>query len=163
MKYNFYKTLILPSPKGICQWNKSISLEITRKKKQLFFDERWEILVRQDQKWKIKINTATTTIIYAVNQVIKLIITNENFIIILPLDLKFYLDTSFNNLLEGSSLNSYIVCICDKEKTLVPKASSSTQLKRVAQSMLAAETLALTDACDAAFYISSGINDIFMI
>ena len=94
--------------------------------------------------------------------------TNENHIIILRLDLKsiqirFYLDTSFNNLLDGSSLDSSIVCICGKEKTLVPTASSSTQLKKVAQSMLAAETLALTDACDAAFYISSSINDISMI
>ena len=45
-----------------------------------------------------------------------------------------------------------------KKKNLVPIAWRSTQLNGVARPMLAAETLALTDACDIAFNISSVIN-----
>ena len=85
-----------------------------------------------------KIKIATNAIIYAVSKVIKFILTNENHIIILSLDLKsiqirFYVDTSLNNLIYEGSLYNYILSICDKEKTLGPIASSSTQLKRVTQ------------------------------
>lgn len=76
------------------------------------------------------------------------------------LHLKLYSDASFNNLPDGGSQGGYIIFLCDKFSKSVPLAWNSTRLKRVTRSILAAETLALTDGCDTAFFIANLITDI---
>ena len=112
-----------------------------------------------------KVKTATTSDIHSVNKVIKFIKTTPSHITIPPLDLEsiqihLYSDASFNNLPDGGSQGGYIIFLCDKYRNSVPITWSSTRLKRVTRSTLAAETLALTDGCDAAFYIVNLLNDI---
>lgn len=93
-------------------------LEISRKKKKLFSEEHykklagflvWQVqeLVSMSVNWALKSKQQTTNL-YAINKVLKFIITNESHIIIPSLDLNSIqihldLDTSFNVLPDGGS------------------------------------------------------------
>ena len=69
--------------------------------------------------------------------------------------IKLFLDASFNNLQNGESQGGFLVFLSGKFNNIVPITWSSTKLKRVARSTLAAETLALSDGCDMSFFIAS--------
>ena len=79
------------------------------------------------------------------------------------LQLLLYSDASFNNLPDGGSQGGYIVFLCDKFSNSALIAWNSTRLKRVTRSILAAETLALTDGCDIAFFIANLITDTLQV
>ena len=70
---------------------------------------------------------------------------------------------SFNNLPDGGSQGGYIVFLCNKFSNSAPIAWNSTRLKRVTRSTIPAETLALTDGCDTAFFIANLITDTLQI
>ena len=76
------------------------------------------------------------------------------------LQLLLYSDASFNNLPDKDSQGGYPVFLCDKFSNSAPIAWNSTRLKRATISTLAAETLALTDRCNTAFFIENLITDI---
>ena len=76
------------------------------------------------------------------------------------LHLLLYSDASFNNLPDGGSQGGYIVFLCNKFSNSASIAWNLTRLKHVTRSTLAAETLALTDRCDAAFFIANLVTDI---
>ena len=64
------------------------------------------------------------------------------------------MDASFNNLQNGESQGGFPVFLSDKFNNIAPIAWSSTKLKCVARSTLAAETLTLSDGCDMSFIAS---------
>ena len=107
-----------------------------------------------------RIKDATISDLIAANKTIKFIQNTPTYILVPKLHLeslyiKLFADASFNNLHNGGSQGGFIVFICDKFNKITPIAWSSTKLKRVARSTLAAETLALTDGCDMSFFIAS--------
>lgn len=111
------------------------------------------------------VKNATTADIHTINKVIKLIKTSPSFITIPILDLssaeiQLFSDASFNNLPDGGSQGGHILFLCDKYRNSLPIAWSSTRTKRVTRSTLAAETLALTDGCDTAYFIANLISSI---
>ena len=71
------------------------------------------------------------------------------------LNIKLYSDASFNNLPNGGSQGGFIILLSDKYNNVAPIAWSSTKLKRVARSTIAAETLALSDGCDTSYFVAS--------
>ena len=52
------------------------------------------------------------------------------------------------------------VFLCDKNNNCSPLAWVSTKIKRVVRSTLAAETIALNDACDNTVYLAKLITDL---
>ena len=64
------------------------------------------------------------------------------------------MDANFNNLQNGESQGGFPVFLSDKFNNIAPIAWSSTNLKCVARSTLAAETLTLSDGCDMLFIAS---------
>ena len=69
--------------------------------------------------------------------------------------IKLFLDASLKNLQNGGSHGDFLVLLSDKFNNIAPITWSSIKLKRVAQSTLVAETLALSDGCDMSFFIAS--------
>ena len=65
------------------------------------------------------------------------------------------MDASLKNLLNGGSHGDFLVLLSDKFNNIAPITWSSIKLKRVAQSTLVAETLALSHGCDMSFFIAS--------
>ena len=70
------------------------------------------------------------------------------------------MDASFNNLPNTRSQGGFLVYLSDKFSYIAPIAWSSTNLKHVAQSTLAAETLALLDGCDMPLFTASFAKEI---
>ena len=70
-----------------------------------------------------------------------------------------YSDASYGNLSDGSSQGGHIIFLCDSEGKCVPITWSSTKIKRIARSTLATECLALQDATDAAYLVSSLLSE----
>ena len=68
--------------------------------------------------------------------------------------LRVYSDASFNNLPDGSSKEGFLVLISDSSNKCSPISWPSNCIKGVVRSTLAAETLALNDGCDTAFFAS---------
>ena len=66
--------------------------------------------------------------------------------------LRVYSDASFNNLPDGGSQEGFLVLISDSSNKCSPISWASNRIKRVVRSTLAAETLALNDGCDTAFF-----------
>ena len=62
-----------------------------------------------------------------------------------------YSDASMANRMDGNSQIGYIIFLCDVHNNCAPVAWSSKKSRRVARSTIAAETMAATDALDAAF------------
>ena len=70
-----------------------------------------------------------------------------------------YSDASYGNLPDGSSQGGHIIFLCDTEGKCAPITWSSTKIKRIARSTLATECLALQEATDAAYLISSLLSE----
>ena len=106
------------------------------------------------------VSNATVADILFINKVIKLIKSTPSSISIPKLDLRslsitVFADASFNNLRDGGSQGGYIIFLNDNNKSVVPLSRNSTRLWRVAHSTLAAETLAMSTACDSAIFLSN--------
>ena len=71
-----------------------------------------------------------------------------------------YSDASYGNLPDGSSQGGYIVFLCDEKGVCVPITWSSTKIRRIVRSTLAAECLALQDAADTGILISSLFSEL---
>ena len=115
-----------------------------------------------------RVKNAAIADIFTINKVIKFIKPTPSYITIPvknleSLQLLLYSDASFNNLPDRGSHGGYIVFLCDKFSNSAPIAWNLTRLKHVTRSTVAAETLALTDRCDAAFFIANLITDILKI
>ena len=115
-----------------------------------------------------RVKNVTITDIFTINKVIKFIMSTPSQITIPvmnlgSLQLLLYSNASFNNLPEGASKGGYIVFLGNKFSNSAPIAWNSTRLKRFTRSTLAAETLALTDSCDTAFFSANLITDIMQI
>lgn len=107
-----------------------------------------------------KLQNATIADIKDANKVVILVKNNPSFINFPRLNpnnvkVTVYSDASFNNVDNGYSQGGFIVFLSDNSKLMCPVAWKSNKLRRVARSTLAAETLALTDGCDAAFLITN--------
>lgn len=77
------------------------------------------------------------------------------------LTLLAYSDAAYANLPDSHSQGAYIIFMSDGEHSC-PISWASHKLKRVVRSTLAAESLALLEACDAAFYIASLVSPIIL-
>ena len=72
-----------------------------------------------------------------------------------------YHDASYANLHDGGSQGSYIILLTDNNyKKFAPISWQSKRIKRVVKSTLAAETLSLVEAAEAAFWIQNLYNEI---
>ena len=76
------------------------------------------------------------------------------------IEMKVFADASFNNLPNGGSQGGHIIFICDKNNNSCPLSWSSTKIKRVVRSTLAAEAIALNNACDNAMYLSNLVKNL---
>ena len=70
-----------------------------------------------------------------------------------------YSDASYCNLPDGSSQGGHIIFLCDAYGVMVPITWSSTKIRRIARSVLAAECLALQDAADSAVLIAGLLSE----
>ncbi|CAL4194516.1 unnamed protein product [Meganyctiphanes norvegica] len=70
-----------------------------------------------------------------------------------------YSDASYGNLPNGSSQGGHIIFLYDSHGKCTPISWSSTKIRRIARSTLAAECLALQDAADSAILISSFLSE----
>ena len=107
---------------------------------------------------------STVESILQVNKLIKHIKATPSSILYPTLNLNevkivVYADASYRNLTNGASQGAFVIFLAD-EKRCCPIYWSSTRIKRVVKSTLAAETLALADACDTAFMLSKVIGEI---
>ena len=75
------------------------------------------------------------------------------------LSIVVYSDASYRNLESGASQGAYIVFLSDGE-SCCPLTWSSARVKRVVKSTIAAETLALSEGCDAAFMMSRLVSEV---
>ena len=69
------------------------------------------------------------------------------------LRLEVFSDSSFNNLPNSGSQGGHCILLCDGNDMAAPIQWKSRRIRRVVKSTLAAETLALEDATDNAYYI----------
>lgn len=77
------------------------------------------------------------------------------------LNLKVYSDASYCNLSDGvSSGGGHIVFLCGENGLCCPISWSSTKIRRVVRSTIAAETLAMGEATDSCFYIAAILAEI---
>ena len=72
-----------------------------------------------------------------------------------------YSDATHASLPDGSSQGAYVLFLKGDNDHLVPISWQSKKLARVTQSPLASETLAICDASDAGFLVSSLVKEIF--
>ena len=106
-----------------------------------------------------KVKEATIRDAIQINKVITRVQSAETHVTFPPLDLnsvrvKAYADGSFNSLPDGGSQGGQIVFICDKWNNSSPISWSSTRLRHVVRSAVAAETLVMCDGCELAFYVA---------
>ena len=98
-----------------------------------------------------------------VNKLVKYIQT-EPLVITFPklnvdsLHITLYCDASFRNLPDGGSQGGHIIFLCDDDENCCPIAWSSSRIKRIVHSTLAAETLSLVDGSGTALYVQSLMN-----
>ena len=107
-----------------------------------------------------RVKNVTVADILSVNKVIKFVKSTPSSISIPKLDFKslpitVFADASFNNLPDGGSQGGYIIFLNNKYNSAVPLSWNSTRLQCVARSALAAETLAMSDACDSTIFLSN--------
>ena len=103
--------------------------------------------------------------LFLANKVLKYVKNNPTLIKFKCLDLKslrllVHCDASFNNLPSGGSQGAFIILLVDSEHSIAPISWSSTKIRRIARSTVTAETLALLNGCDAAFYYSKLLSEI---
>ena len=71
-----------------------------------------------------------------------------------------YSDASLGNLPNGKSTAGYVIFLVDEESRACPLQWKSKTIKRVARSTLSAETCALVDALDAAYFLSHVLSEV---
>ena len=76
-------------------------------------------------------------------------------------EIKLFADASFNNLPDGGSQEGHIIFICDKSNC-APLAWMSGKIKRIVRSTLAAEAVALNDACDNGLFLKRMVSEMFV-
>ena len=113
-----------------------------------------------------RIRIATVEDLVYCNKVLKQVQSNPTYItfpglIMESLSLVVHCDSSWNNLPNGGSQGAYVVLLKDNNNFISPVAWSSTKIRRVARSTVTAETLAMLDSCDAAFFLSKIVLEIF--
>ena len=74
-----------------------------------------------------------------------------------------YSDASFKNLPDCGSQGAHIILWCDSENRSAPIQWQSKKIKRIVKSTLAAESLALHDGVDSAFYTKTIINELLRV
>ena len=94
-----------------------------------------------------------------INKVITRVQSEEIHVTFLPLDLnsvqvKPYADGNFNSLPDGGSQGGQIIFICAKWNNASPISWSSTGLRHVVHSALAAEAWEMCDGCELAFCVA---------
>ena len=107
-----------------------------------------------------RVNGAVVSDLIEVNKLIKYVQTEPLTITYPKLDinslhLTLYCDASFKNLPDGGSQGGHIVFLCDDHDNCCPIAWSSSRIKRIVHSTLAAETLSLTDGSGTALFVLS--------
>ena len=113
-----------------------------------------------------KVKTATVAELIETNKIIKFVKSTPSTIKIPKLDLTTtkvaaFSDASFNNLDNGGSQGGHVVFLCDNKGACMPVAWSSNKVKRVVRSTLAAETLALTEGADTAFFVAALFKEVY--
>ena len=111
-------------------------------------------------KTSTQIKVATISDLISANKIVKFVQKTPTYICVpTPYFESFYIkvfsNASFNNLQNGGNQGGFLVLLSDKFNNIPPMAWSSTKLKCVAHSTLAAETLALSDGCDMPFFLVS--------
>ena len=106
-----------------------------------------------------RIKDATVADVLVVNKIVRKIKNEPSHVLFPCLDLssahlKTYTDASLNNLPNGGSQGGTITFLCDSFNRCCPLSWSSTKIKRVVRSTLAAETLALVEGSETAMYLS---------
>lgn len=72
-----------------------------------------------------------------------------------------YSDASYGNLSDGGSQGGYVIFLSNKDKSItIPLAWQSKRVRRVVKSTLSAETLALIEAAESSYWLSSIIRDV---
>ena len=66
-----------------------------------------------------------------------------------------YSDSSFGNLLDGSSQGGYTILLADDKGHFLTLTWQSKKIRRIVRSTIAAETLALMDGADSALFLSA--------
>lgn len=69
-------------------------------------------------------------------------------------------DASYGCLPDGSSQGGFIIFLCDERERCVPITWSTTKIKRIVRSTLAAECMALQDTTDTGILISSLFSEL---
>ena len=115
-----------------------------------------------------RVKNTTATDAHTINKVIKHIKNSPSHITIPKSDLnsleiQLYSDASFNNLPDGGSQGGHIVFLRNQYRNSVPIVWSSTRIKYVTRSTLAAETLSLVDSCDTAYFIANLVSDLIQV
>ena len=115
-----------------------------------------------------RIKDATIEDLLYCNKVLKQVQSHPTSILFPKIDVKSmalntFCDSSFNNLPNGGSQGAYVILLKDNSHNVVPIAWSSTKVRRVARSTVTAETLALLDGCDAAFFYTHLILEVLGI
>ena len=113
-----------------------------------------------------KIKTAKVEDLIKLNKVVRQIKSQRNYLYFPNLNtenlhITLYSDASFNNLPNGGSQGGHLILLCDDNNQCCPLDWSSTKVKRVVRSTLAAETLALADGFSTAVFLRQIISDIF--
>lgn len=112
-----------------------------------------------------RIRVATVEDLVYCNKVLKQVQTNPTYItfpglMMESLSLLVHCDSSWNNLQNGGSQGAYVILLKDNNNRISPVEWSSTKIRRVARSTVTAETLAMLDASDAAFFLSKMVLEI---
>ena len=112
-----------------------------------------------------KVNSATVADLLRINKTIKKLKSTPSYIKFPRLDLrslniKVFMDASFNNLPNGGSQDGQIVFLCDDNNKCCPLSWNSSRIRRVVRSTIGAETLPLIEGCDTALYISEMVSEI---
>ncbi|XP_057309261.1 uncharacterized protein LOC130647426 [Hydractinia symbiolongicarpus] len=77
------------------------------------------------------------------------------------LDQISYIDASYGNLSDGGSQGGYVIFLSNKDKSItIPLAWQSKRVRRVVKSTLSGETLALIEAAESSYWLSSIIRDV---
>ena len=111
-------------------------------------------------------NSATVAVALALNKVVQAAQQEPTYITFPSLDLnsihlKVYTDGSFNSLPYGGSQGGQVIFLCDKDNQCSLLSWSSTKLRRVVCSALAAETLSMCDGLDLALFLPQLTGNIF--
>ena len=106
-----------------------------------------------------RVKDATVSDLLAAKKVIKFLKDNPGFLKFQSMDLSSlsvfsYADASWNNLPNAGRQAGQLVFFKDKNNAVAPIIWSSTRIKRVARSTLAAEFMTMLECADSSFYIS---------